>query len=493
MQRTIFLAGILLAPLLFAAERPNVLLIIADDHAAYVTGAYGNKQVSTPNLDALAAQGMLFERAYCTAPVCTASRQSFLTGRYPRSIGVTQLQTALPEDVVTMADAFGEAGYRTAAIGKMHFNSALKHGFGLRLDVQDHNKALKTRGAQPLPEGIPTLGPWRPFQVPAREWLNAAYLPFPAVQADMRPQYFVEQSSAYLQATEDTPFFLMVSFYTPHSPFHFPVEFYNRKERSQFEPPEPGAEDAWQIPEIFEPLTHEDKQGITAAYYTSVEYMDYNVGQVLKALESTGQADNTIVLYYGDHGYFLGHHGRIEKHSLYEEAIRVPLIVRYPGHVAENTRSDAQVQLHDIFPTLGEYTGVQVPDSVEGKSFLSVLEQETDVHRKEIYVEYAENEEAMVRDTRWKLIYGTGNRVREDGYKTRNPTPGRYILLYDTQADPQEHHNLANTPELQERVKAMLGSLADHLRKTARVPEQKPDTADLYAFLDATLQPHDIK
>lgn len=133
-----------------AGERPNVLLIIADDHAAYVTGCYGNAQVNTPNIDGLAAQGMLFDRAYCTTPVCTASRQSFLTGRYPRSIGVTQLQTPLPDEVVTMADVFSDAGYRTAALGKMHFNSNLKHGFGQVLDVPDYHKALNARGAKPL-------------------------------------------------------------------------------------------------------------------------------------------------------------------------------------------------------------------------------------------------------------------------------------------------------------------------------------------------------
>ena len=123
------------------SRRLNILWICADDHAAYVCGAYGNKIVRTPHLDQLARQGLRFDRAFCNAPVCTASRQSFLTGRYPRSLGVTQLQSALPPDAPTLATMLKAAGYDTASFGKMHFNSALKHGFDLRLDMPDHRKA----------------------------------------------------------------------------------------------------------------------------------------------------------------------------------------------------------------------------------------------------------------------------------------------------------------------------------------------------------------
>ena len=114
------------------SQRPNVLWICADDQAAYVCGGYGNRLVHTPHIDALAARGVRFDRAFCNSPVCTASRQSFLTGRYPRTIGVTQLATALPESEITLAELLRDAGYDTAAIGKMHFNSELKHGFDSR-------------------------------------------------------------------------------------------------------------------------------------------------------------------------------------------------------------------------------------------------------------------------------------------------------------------------------------------------------------------------
>ena len=159
------------------APRLNVLWICADDHAPYVMGAYGNRRVQTPNLDRLAAGGMRFDRAFCNSPVCTASRQSFITGRYPRTLGVTELSTPLPAGDVTLADRLKEAGYDTAAFGKMHFNSPLTHGFQQRLDLADFASALKARGKRRIPTDVRVQPPWKPFKDPARIWLNAATLP----------------------------------------------------------------------------------------------------------------------------------------------------------------------------------------------------------------------------------------------------------------------------------------------------------------------------
>src|SRR5881628_454149 len=296
-------------------------------------GAYGNKQVRTPNLDKLAAQGMRFDRAFCNSPVCTASRQSFLTGRYPRTIGVTQLASALPENEVTLAEILKTNGYDTAAIGKMHFNSNLKHGFDLRIDLEQHRQWLTAKGKSPVPAGVEVLPPWKPFVDPASVWLNSACRPLDAVEADMAGTYFAQQAVEFIQRPRQEPFFLMISFYQPHSPFHFPVEFRGRHRPEEFHVPRPGPEDDWQIPEIFRARTDREKQGITAAYYTSVEFLDQNVGRVLAALEESGQAQNTLVIFLGDNGYLLGQHGRFEKHCGYEEAIRCPLLFRFPGRV----------------------------------------------------------------------------------------------------------------------------------------------------------------
>lgn len=482
-----------LAPSTSAAEknRPNVLWICGDDLAAYTLGAYGDRLAHTPNIDRLAADGIRFDRAYCNSPVCTASRQSFLTGRYPRSVGVTQLKTVLPESETTLAEMLAAAGYRTAAIGKMHFNSPLKHGFELRLDLPDYQRALKARGRKAVPEGIAVQPPWRPFKDPASVWLNSACLPVGLADSDMSGTWLAEQAAEYLRGAPDAPFFLMVSFYEPHSPFLFPVEYRGRRDRRLFSvgPLEP--QDEWQVPAIFRDLTAEQKQGITAAYYTSAEFADKNIGLVLDALRATGHDRNTLVVLTGDHGYMLGQHGRFEKHCSYEPAVRAPLIVRLPDGERGGRVSDALVEFIDIVPTVLDRCGVAVPEQVQGRSLAAIINRDATRHREHVIVEYSENEEAMIRDERYKLVYVTGRRRREDGYATAEPLTHRTIQLFDEQTDPDELHNLAEQPAHAERVERFIQLLAEHLRRTARRADLVPQTDDLYALIDGCLMPRD--
>jgi choline-sulfatase len=443
-------------------------------------------------LDRLASEGMRFDRAYCNSPVCTASRQSFLTGRYPRTIGVTQLQTPLPAGETTLAERLHAAGYATAAIGKMHFNSNLKHGFDLRIDRPDHARYLRDKGKQPIPPGVEVLPPWRPFRDPARIWLNGFYRPLDAVDADMAGTYFAEQTAKYLQEKREQPFFLVVSFYEPHSPFHFPVEYRGRHKPETFPVPKPGPEDDWQIPAIFRDLTDREKQGIIASYYTSVEFLDKNVGLVLDALAKPGKAQDTLIFYLGDHGYMLGQHGRFEKHCCYEPAVRAPLVVRFPGRVKPGQSNKALVEFVDIVPTVLEYCGLPRPTTLQGKSLVPVLRGTATQHRDQVFAEYAENEEAMLRTERWKFIYGTGKRERRDGYATGKPLPGRTIQLYDLEADPEEMKNLAHHPDHARLVAEFTTKLAEHLKRTARQPELIPRDGEVHSVLEFCLQPREV-
>lgn len=475
-----------------APSRLNILWICADDLAAYALGAYGNAQARTPNVDRLAADGIRFDRAYCNSPVCTASRQSFLTGRYPRTLGVTQLKTALPESQTTLAEMLAPAGYRTAAIGKMHFNSPLTHGFQLRLDLPDYQQALKARGRRPLTDDLPVQPPWRPFKDPASIWLNSECLPVGLHNADMSGTWLAEQAANYLRQASDRPFFLMVSFYEPHSPFLFPVEYRGRRDPRLISVPTVAPDDDWQVPAIFRDLTEAQKQGITAAYCTSVEFVDENVGLVLDALATTGHDEDTLVVLTGDHGYMLGQHGRFEKHCSYEPAVRAPLIIRLPSKKQAGRHHNALVEFIDILPTLLDRCGIATPKTVQGRSLAALIDGEQTNHRERVIVEYSENEEAMIRDKRFKLVYMTGRRQREDGYATAKALHQRVVELFDEQSDPDELHNIAGHPEHADRVERLLHQLADHLRQTARRPERLPVTDDLYALIDACLAPDDV-
>lgn len=477
-----------------AARRPNLLFLMADDHAAYVHGADGDRRARTPTLDRLAREGLRFSRHYCNSPVCTPSRQSLLTGQMPHMAGVTQLRTALSESKPTLARQLREAGYRTAVFGKMHFNRPGVpglHGFEVCMTEDRITQAWRERvNPSPLPgDGATQTLPWQPFKTPAAQWLNAGTLPYPRVDAEMRGTFIARSACEYMEANAGQPFALWVSLQEPHSPFDFPVEDRGAFNAADFRAPRVGPEDAWQIPLIFRELTDEQKRGIMAAYYASTEFLDRNLGRVLAKLEALGLAENTLVVYTADHGYCLGQHGRFEKHCGYEPALRVPLVVRWPGRVKPGVVRDFTEHL-DVGPALLEMLGAPKLPVEHGQALTPYLRGERSASpRDHVVVEYLENEEVYVRDARWKFIYGSGKRRRLDGYETDNPQPGRYLRLFDLQADPGEFRDAAaRNAGVVERM--MARALA---RFRATHPEAAAETKGLSAAeaLDYYLPPRD--
>jgi choline-sulfatase len=270
------------------------------------------------------------------------------------------------------------------------------------------------------------------------------------------------------------------------------LEYRGRVAPDSLTVPKVGPEDDDQIPAIFRDLTDAEKRGIAAAYYTSVEFLDKNVGRVLQGLAESGALENTLVIYTGDHGYMLGQHGRFEKHCCYDPAIRAPLIVRYPGHIAPGQSTSALVEFIDIAPTVLELAGLPAGTGMQGQSLVPLVTGKTGQHRERVYIEYSENEEAAIRTPRWKFLYGTGRRERQDGYATGKPLPGRTVRLFDLDRDPDEMTNLADRPEHAQLVAELTADLAAHLRRTARQPELIPQTEDVHAVLEHCLQPRDV-
>jgi choline-sulfatase len=425
------------------AGRPNLLIIVADDHGADTLGIEGDPRQATPRLDALAGQGAHFQRAFCNAPVCTPSRQALITGKLPHAIGVTQLATRLADSVLTMGEWFRDHDYDTLAIGKMHFNGPSVHGFKVRLDTPDWERHLRNH----TPRGGDHRRRWRPFDDPPREWLNAAVRSTGLPCESMQSTYFVDRAIEYLKGKHARPFAMVVGFHDPHAPFHFPREWEGKFRAAQFSVPPVSARDALEQPALFGALAPDEVRGIQAAYFTSLSFVDSQVGRLIDALDQTGLSTTTLVVYVGDNGYMLGQHGRFEKHCFYEPAVRVPVMMRWPGKIENSRRISDLVEMIDIFPTVLHLMGLPAPKGLQGIDLEPLLRRQLGAHgRDTVFSEYLENEEAMIRSTHYKLIVGTGRRLRQDGYQPRLPLPlpGPYQRLYDLDHDPGETRDLGN-------------------------------------------------
>jgi choline-sulfatase len=451
--------------------KPNVLIIIGDDHAGGTLGIDGDPRRATPRLDRLAREGVRFDRAYCNSPLCTPSRQSLITGRLPHAVGVTQLSTPLPDDAVTLGDWFGARGYATGAIGKMHFNGPAHHGFTLRVDAPEWRARLERHA----PAGGYDERAWRPLKDPAAVWLNAAATSCGLPETAMEGTYFAEQAALFFANHKDRPFALVIGFHQPHSPFDFPLGWEGRYCAEQFSAPPVSAADRAELPRVFASLTPDDIRGIQAAYFTSLAFLDHSIGKVLDALEASGLAADTLVVYLGDNGYMLGHHGRFEKHVLYEPAVRVPLIVRWPKRLPADRKVGAMIELVDLLPTLTELCGLPNPPDIHGQSLVPLLEgHEGAAGRSVVISEYLENEEAMARSERYKLIVGTGNRRRQDGYETAHPLPGPYERFYDLEADPEETTDVSSRRDLAAVADRLRSTLLERLANTRGCREKVP-------------------
>lgn len=490
-------------------RRPNLLVLLADDHPAYLLGADGNERVSTPNLDRLAAEGVRFARNFCQYPVCTPSRQSMLTGLLPHASGVSVLNAPLSPDAQTIAKQLRAAGYHTGVIGKMHWNCKPDpphpgiHGFAwakadqvawqwYRESVEDRAAEYRYFGAEmPVEEGIRTKPQYWDFIDPTRVWMNADCLPEPGYERDLRGTFLVEKGIGFMREHRDRPFALWVSLSEPHAPFAFPVEDAGMYPAEDVVLPEVGARDAESVPTVFRELSENDWRGITAAAYTSVQYLDRNMGRVLRALKQMGLEENTLVVYTSDHGAMFGHHGRVEKHCLYDEAIRTPLLMRLPSRFEGGRVIEALTESVDITGTIIELLELEPLKVDHGRSLVPLLDNRETTHREEIFSECLENEEAGVRTEEWKFWYCSGKRKRMDGLETDDPTPGRYVRLFHLTEDPLELNDLSGLPGSAKVIEGMKQRVLARFMATHPEANALPGGLSLEERLDWFVRPRD--
>ncbi|MEM9885029.1 MAG: sulfatase-like hydrolase/transferase [Bacteroidota bacterium] len=450
----------------------NVLFIISDDLANHAVACYGNPIIQTPNIDRLAKMGVRFENAYANSPMCTPSRACLLTGRYPHAVGTTLLHTPLPDSTYTIAEHLKKAGFATGIFGKTHFNSGLKHGFDTLVNNHHHQSHLEQLSDLELVDTISykVRPKWKPFRDPARIWLNADGATSGNSFENSQGTFFANATIRFIQQHQEERFLAVASFREPHSPFNFPNEYYQKYEASEINLPNASAEDKQWMPQVFRGLTTEEKEGITRAYYTSVSYMDQNVGLLLDELERLNLMDKTLIIFVGDHGYLLNHHGRFEKHMMWEEAVKTPLIIK--GY-EKNASREALVELADIAPTLVEALDLEAMPAQHGHSLLPLLQKtETANHREHVFSVYYTDNKAMIFDGRWKYIFTSGKADLGSGYETGNPPTGILHRLYDLENDPKERKNLAALVAYRARLESMQATILAKFRATHPSAEQ---------------------
>lgn len=473
-------------------KRPNILLITSDQQHWNTLG-FLNGEVKTPNLDRLAAQGTAFTRAYCPNPTCTPTRASIITGQYPSQHGAWSLGTKLPESAHTVGDDFDQAGYRTTLVGKAHFQplreteelSSLESYpimqdldfwrefkepfYGFRHVELARNHVDEAHVGQHYAIWMEEKGllNWRDyFQPPTgnnssqvHKWLIPEEFHYDA--------WIAERTNALLDEykANDESFFLWASFFDPHPPYLAPEPWDTMYDPTSLTIPEvtPGEHDAnpphfgmtQEMNPDFTPWNESntanhgmhcqlmDKELLAknvAVYYGMISLMDKYIGKILDKLDETGMAEETVVVFTCDHGHFFGHHGLTAKGPFhYEDMIKVPFIVRYPGTVPAGATSAALQSLVDLAPTFLSIAGLPIPRTMTG-----VDQSEVWFGRK------AQSRDHIIVENHHEPTTIHVKTYVNERYKLTVYLNREYGELFDLQSDPDEINNLWNKQEYSE-------------------------------------------
>ena len=429
-------------------DRPNILVVMSDQHSKHVTGCYGDPVVSTPHLDRLASRGVLFEDAYCPFPLCSPSRMSFMTGKMASSIQMYDNSSILDSDEPTFAHALGQSGYETVLCGRMHFNGPdQRHGFQKRIFPEVSGYA---RG---ILEG--TTGFGRPSLEKSGPGRNH-YL--------LYDQECVAEATRWLRdqtkTASESPFCMVVGLVGPHCPFVCPRDLFD-KYFETIDIPDCSEEHVRhmsaynqrfrQRSNIHDATAHEIRR-TRAAYYGMVEFDDALVGLLMSALEETKLIENTLVVYVSDHGEMAGEHGLWWKMSFYEGSVGVPMIVSMPGRIRAGFRVATPVSLIDLAPTLLEIGLAPELPEIHGLSLAGHLGgQGSDADR-------AVFSELFTDSTVWRdqgPSGGPGRMLRKGNWKCmyyHREAPE----LYDLDVDPGEIFDRSRDPECKPILDEML-------------------------------------
>lgn len=459
-------------------DRPNILLLMADQWRVDCTGVYGNKVVRTPNLDRLGNEGIRFDCAYSTTPTCTPARSALLTGLGPWShgmLGMTRMATK--PYPVEKASALAQAGYYTTTIGKNHYYP-MRNPHGYHHMVCDEHCSYWFHKDNPQsassPEPRCDYEAWFWSQMPDKDphltglsWNDHRGRPFAYADENLHATHWTGETATRFLRTYDRPepFFLKVSFIRPHSPYDPPERWFKMYEGAplpeakagdwakRFAPRSSASNDLWHGK-----LPAQEIRRSRQAYYGNVSFVDEQIGRILEVLEQRKLLDETLILFISDHGDMLGDQNLWRKSYGYEQSAHIPMLMRAPSGMGLGPGGQtiaSPVEIRDVLPTFLDAAGASIPESIEGRSLLHLVKTKGEGWRPYIDLEHnicysVTNHWNGLTDGRWKYLYHA-----MDGEEQ----------LFHLEKDPNELEDLAGSPEYSATLKLWRGRLVAHLEE----------------------------
>lgn len=458
-----------------SSEKPNVLFIAVDDLAASL-GCYGDLVAKTPHIDSLAGKGIRFDRAYNQIPLCNPSRASLMTGLRPDIIKVYDLDRHFREevpDVTTLSQHFIKHGYTTTRVGKIyHYNVPASIGTDGFDDAPSWQKTTNPKGRDKTDEHLVfNAEPHRKISG-ALSWLAAD-----GTDEEQTDGMVATEAIKLMKEQKDEPFFIAAGFFRPHTPFVAPEKYFDLYPLEEMRLPYAPSDDRADIPTAAfahnNPVPNYSLDQLTClkalrAYYACVSFVDAQVGRMLKALEENGLAQNTIVVFWSDHGYHLGEHlGIWQKRTLFEEGARAPLIIYDPRAKGNGQACTRVVEFVDIYPTLIELANLPVPktQTLSGRSLAPLLKNPLTEWNGEAITQVLRPADDRLK----KMTMGCS--IRTHRWRYSEWAEGKEgVELYDHYTDPNEFNNLALKPDPQatEVIKDLRTRL--HKKASGKIP-----------------------
>ncbi len=452
-----------------SAEQMNVLFIAADDLNCDI-GPYGNTQVKTPNLDRLSKMGTRFDRAYCQQPLCGPSRASIMTGLRPNSTGVFTLSDHFRHrnpDVVTLGQFFKNKGYYSGRVGKIyHYGNPTQIGTDGQDDPPTWTERFNPAGIDRTQEENIIRYPGGKSGKKGGLGISMAWWDPVSEDEEHTDGMVASKAIEMINANKDKPFFIAAGFFNPHCPYVAPKKYFDLYDINQITmqdldearedlkdvPPMAIQRDSKNWPYYFKDVSTDDAKKCKLAYYASVSFVDAQVGRLLDALEKNNLLEKTIIVFWSDHGYFLGEKGLWYKRKAFERSARAPLFIVAPG-TTKGQSCFKPVEMVDLYPTIVDYAGFDIPQNLDGFSLRPLITNPTAVwnHPAITQVHHAPNAQGYsLRNEKWRYTeWNNGEAGKE---------------LYDHTKDPEEITNLATNPD----YAAVVAELSSQLQKYSK-------------------------